>query len=177
MRYAQVTPFEVCNGKGVGVSLFVQGCRFQCDGCFNSEAWNFNGGKEWTEEIRNKFLKSVMNPHIKRVTFLGGEPLADENVEEVLSLIKTIRDLFKNEKKVWLYTGYTWEQIFPEVTTDDFNIQRVYRQEIVELCDVLVDGKYVDELRDVTLPFKGSSNQRLIDVQKTLKDNEVALYI
>ena len=104
MRYAQITPFEVCNGKGAGVSLFVQGCHFHCDGCFNKETWDFCGGKEWTEEVENKFFELIDRSYIKRVTILGGEPLAGENVETVFELIKKIKEKFPT-KDIWLYTG------------------------------------------------------------------------
>lgn len=165
MRYAQVVPFDVCNGKGVGVSLFVQGCSLHCYNCFNPGSWDFDGGKEWTEDARQKFLGLVARPYIKRVSFLGGEPLAQQNTEEVLSLIKEIKNKFPN-KAIWLYTGYKYEAIMHRVTTDDLNIERDmwYEQQrnIIELCDVVVDGRYVDSLRDIALPFRGSSNQRII---------------
>lgn len=161
MRYAQITPFEICNGKGAGVSLFVQGCRFCCKGCFNSEAWDFNGGKEWTQEIEDKFFELIDRPYIKRVAILGGEPLADENKSVVLDLIKRIKGKYPN-KSIYLYTGYTFEEI-----SSLNNLQYV---------DVLVDGRYIEEQKDLTLEFRGSKNQRLIDVQKTLKENKIVLY-
>ena len=180
MKYAQISPFEICNGKGIGISLYVQGCHFHCKGCFNSEAWDFDGGKEWTSEIKGTFLKLIMNPHIKRVTILGGEPLADENVEDVLNILIEIRELFKNEKKIWLYTGYTWDSIFYPIVTDDFDFERDQaidrRKQIAEMCDVVVDGRYMEELKDLTLKFVGSSNQRLIDVKESLNENQVVLY-
>ena len=179
MRYAQITPFEVCNGKGTGVTLFVQGCRFQCDGCFNQETWDFNGGKEWTKEIENKFFELINRPYIKRVSILGGEPLANENVLDVFNLIIKIKDKFP-DKIIWLYTGYKWEQILCPVATDDFNPERdevfEYRKNIVKMCDVLVDGRFIEQLKDLTLEFRGSSNQRVIDVQKTFKENKIVLY-
>ena len=161
MRYAQITPFEICNGKGAGVSLFVQGCRFCCKGCFNSETWDFNGGKAWTQEIEDKFFELIDRPYIKRVSILGGEPLADENKSVVLDLIKRIKGKYPN-KSIYLYTGYTFEEI-----SSLNNLQYV---------DVLVDGRYIEEQRDLTLEFRGSKNQRVIDVQKTLKENKIVLY-
>ena len=179
MRYAQITPFEVCNGKYAGTSLFVQGCNFHCKGCFNQETWGFNGGKEFTQEIEDKFFELIDKPYIKRVSILGGEPLADMNVLGIFNLIQKIKDKFPN-KAIWLYTGYTWNQIFYPVITDDFNQDRDkildHRKKIVEMCDVLIDGRYVDELKDLTLRFRGSSNQRVILVQESLKQNEVVLY-
>lgn len=179
MKYAQVVPFDVCNGKGVGASLFVQGCSMHCFNCFNSSAWDFNGGKAWDEKAKNKFLDIASKPYIKRISILGGEPLAKQNVEEVLYIVKKIKKDF-SDKSIWLYSGYTWEQIIRPTTTDDFNPDRdawlEQRKEIVALCNVLVDGRYVDELKDITLPFRGSSNQRIIDIPKSLASNEVVLY-
>lgn len=179
MRYAQITPFEVCNGKGAGVSLFVQGCHFHCKGCFNQEAWDFCGGKEWTRDIEDKFFELIGKPYINRVTILGGEPLADKNVSGVLDLVVEIRNRFPN-KSIWLYTGYKWDSIFYPVITDDFNPERdmiiEHRKSVARLCDVLIDGRFVEELKDLTLKFRGSNNQRIIDVRKSLKANKVVLY-
>lgn len=179
MRYASVRNMDISNGEQIGVSLFVQGCNAKCEGCFNPETWDFDGGKEWSSDVREKFINLINREYIKRVSFLGGEPLAYQNVEEVLSLIKEIKNKFPN-KKIWLYTGFTWNQIFHTVTTDDLNPERDRyinaRKETASLCDVVVDGRYVNSLRDITLPFCGSSNQRLIDVRKTLEQNEIVLY-
>lgn len=179
MNYAGIREMDISNGEGVGVALFVQGCHFHCYNCFNSETWDFNGGKEWNEDIKGKFLKLIDKPYIKRVTILGGEPLANENLEAVLSLTKEIRILYP-DKTIWIYSGYTWNQIMHPVITDDFNPARdkliKMRKEIVANCDVLIDGRYVDELRDITLHWRGSSNQRVIDIQKTLKSNSIILY-
>lgn len=179
MRYAQITPFEVCNGKGAGVSLFTQGCHFHCKGCFNQESWDFCGGKEWTKEIEDRFFELVEKPYIKRVTILGGEPLANENVVDVYNLMIKIKDKFP-EKSIWLYTGYKWDGIVRPVATDDFNPERDRilncRKKVVEMCDVLVDGRFVEELKDLTLKFAGSSNQRVIDVKESIKNNKIVLY-
>lgn len=110
MRYAQIRSMDISNGEGVGVSLFVQGCPFHCKNCFNSETWDFNGGKEWTEKTKNKFMELIDRPYIKRVSFLGGECLAEQNLDEVLKLIQEIRISFP-EKTIWLYTGFEWDQI------------------------------------------------------------------
>ena len=148
MRYAQILPFEVCNGEGIGCSLFVQGCHFHCAGCFNQEAWDFNGGNEWNDDIKEKFFEIIKKPYIKRVSILGGEPLANENVQSVYNLIKEIKENFP-EKKIWLYTGYT-------ITTfDDL------RKQVLSVCDVVVDGKYIKHLSDITLKFRGSKNQTI----------------
>lgn len=184
MRYAQIRSMDISNGEGVGVSLFVQGCDRHCFNCFNSETWNFNGGKEWTEKTKNKFMKLIDRPYIKRVSFLGGECLADQNLDEVLKLVKQIRISFP-EKTIWLYTGFEWDQIIgikviqPIFFCKDLEnkIQNVLkRQEIIKQCDVLVDGEYIDEQKDLTLKFRGSKNQRIIDVKQSLAQNKVVLY-
>lgn len=175
MRYALMRKMDISNGEGIGVSLFVQGCHFHCKGCFNRETWDFNGGKEWNEKIKNKFFQLINKPFITRVSFLGGEPLESQNLIDIYELIKEIKLNFPN-KDIWLYTGYTWECIFSNVVTDNFDTLRIYRQKIIELCDVLVDGQYIEEQRDLTLAFRGSCNQRIIDVKKSLEQNKIILY-
>ena len=172
MRYAQITPFEVCNGKGAGVSLFVQGCHFHCKGCFNQESWNFCGGKEWNEEIENKFFELIDKPYIKRITILGGEPLANENVCDVFNLMIKIKDKFP-EKNIWLYTGHNFGDIINCPLRD---MHTTYRRKAISMCDVVIDGRFVEELKDLTLEFRGSSNQRVIDVKKSIEKNKVVLY-
>lgn len=163
MRYAQILPFEVCNGEGIGCSLFTQGCKFHCKGCFNEEAWDFNGGKEWTEEIEEKFLELISKPYIKRISILGGEPLANLNVRKVYLLTKRIKHLFP-DKKIWLYSGYTYDEIMNQDFDTFLNWTQAddYRKFILEEnIDVFVDGRYIDKLRDVTLKFRGSGNQNI----------------
>lgn len=184
MRYASIRSLDISNGEGVGVSLFVQGCPFHCKNCFNSDTWDFNGGKEWTKEIKDKFMKLIDRSYIKRISFLGGECLAEQNLNEVLKLIQEIRISFP-EKTIWLYTGYEWNQIMNIKVTQPFfscqnlesKIQNVLkRQEIIKMCNVVVDGEYIDEQRDITLKWRGSSNQRVIDVEQSLAQNKIVLY-
>lgn len=179
MRYAQIRSMDISNGEGVGIALFVQGCHFHCKNCFNQDTWDFNGGKEWTRKTKNEFLELIEKPYIKRVSFLGGECLADENLEGVYDLIKSIKKIHP-EKMLWMYTGYTWETIFHPVTTGNINFERdrliKLRQDIISMCNVLIDGRYVDELRDMNLEFRGSSNQRIIDVKKSLESGEIILW-
>jgi anaerobic ribonucleoside-triphosphate reductase activating protein len=177
MRYASIRELDISNGEGVGVALFVQGCHFHCKNCFNSETWDFNGGKEWTEDIKNKFLELAEKPYIKRISILGGEPLSKENINDIRKLINDIRTLFPY-KKIWLYTGFTYEnstlglgEIVHSHNGDRFN-----RHVVIEMCDVLVDGQFEEDKKDLTLKFRGSSNQRVIDVQESLKQNKVVLY-
>ena len=157
MRYASIRDLDITNGTDIGVALFVQGCHFHCKNCFNKSTWDFDGGKEFTRETCNKFMKLVNRPFIKRVSILGGEPLAKENVDDVCNILKQIKN-----KTIWVYTGHTFET--------------VKNYDIMKYIDYLVDGQYIDELRDLRLKFRGSSNQRIIDVQKSLKENKVILY-
>lgn len=179
MRYAQIEPFEVSNGEGVGISLFTQGCSFKCKGCFNQETWNYTGGHEWTVNEQEKFLNLLSRPYIKRCSILGGEPLERYNLMELLYLFRAIKKTYP-EKKIWLYSGFTYEQIMHPVVTDDFNYERdlmiELRQRVVSLCDVLVDGRFNESKKDLSLKFRGSSNQRIIDVQRSLQENKVVLW-
>ena len=183
MRYASIRSLDISNGEGVGVSLFVQGCPFHCKNCFNSETWDFNGGKEWTEKTKNKFMELIDRPYIKRVSFLGGECLADQNLDVVLDLIKEIRISFP-EKTIWLYTGFQWSQIIAKIHQPTFPDEKfehdrnihMKRQKIISNVDVLVDGEYIDEQKDLSLKFRGSKNQRVIDVKQSLAQNKMVLY-
>lgn len=184
MRYSSMRNLDISNGEGVGVSLFVQGCPFHCKNCFNSDTWDFNGGKEWTEEVKDKFMKLIDRPYIKRVSFLGGECLAEQNLDVVLDLIKEIRISFP-EKTIWLYTGFCWNDIMCSfaglqadyVVLDKKDIEAwEKRREIISNVDVLVDGEYIDEQRDITLKWRGSSNQRVISVVDSLAQGKIVLY-
>lgn len=175
MRYAQITPFEVCNGKGAGVSLFVQGCPFHCKGCFNPETWDFEKGKEWTDDVENTFFELIDQSYIKRISILGGEPLADENVKEVLRLVEKIRYLYGDKKEIWLYTGYKWDYLFFDEEKGHPYYNQL-RRAIICNSNVMIDGTFVRSLKNLTLQWCGSSNQRVINVQESLKEGEIILY-
>lgn len=179
MRYAQIRSMDLSDGEGVGIALFVQGCHFHCPSCFNQDTWDFNGGKEWTEKTKETFLKLADKPYIKRFSFLGGECLANENLEGVYDVIKDVKELFP-DKKIWMYTGYTWESIFNPIVTDNLDLERdrfiKLRKEIVKMTDILIDGQYIHEQRDMNLKFRGSKNQRVIDVKESLKQGKIVLY-
>lgn len=145
MRYAQIRKLDVSNGAGVGVSLFVQGCHFHCFNCFNQETWNFDGGKEWTPDVEKRFLELARRPYIKRVSILGGEPLADENVDTVIDLCGKLFG-----KTIWVYTGYRKEEIPTPIW-----------ERLSHHISYLVDGRYNDRLKNPQLHFRGSSNQRI----------------
>lgn len=178
MNYAQIRSMDISNGEGIGVSLFVQGCDFHCKNCFNSGTWEFSKGQEWNDKTKNQFLKLIETPFIQRVSILGGEPLHPKNVQNVLKIVDEIRVSYPT-KNIWLYTGYTWEQIMHPVITD-INSEQLkmlqMRKELVSKCNVLIDGRYVDELRDISLHWRGSSNQRVINVQETLKQKQIVLW-
>ena len=177
MRYSQIRNLDISNGLGVGVSFFVQGCPFHCKNCFNSDTWDFNGGKEWTEKTKDKFIKLINRPYIKRISFLGGECLAEQNLDEILSLIKQIRISFP-DKTIWLYTGYSYSEIFRGQSSclSQEGLNNFKRREIIKLCDVVVDGEYIDEQKDLTLKWRGSKNQHVIDVKQSLAQNKMVLY-
>lgn len=173
MRYAKIREMDISNGEGVGVSLFVQGCHFHCRGCFNPETWDFSGGKEWTKEIEDKFIELAGKPHIKRISILGGEPLADENVGTVFSIVQRLRSAYP-DKKIWIYTGYLWDDICNiSNTIEDINQQsiRLTRLTTVNLADIIVDGKFQlanQDLYHEKIVWAGSTNQRVINVKEQL---------
>lgn len=150
----------------------MQGCHFHCYNCFNSETWDFDGGKEWTQETKDIFLMLIDRPYIKRISILGGEPLENENIEDVLDLVTLVKKKHP-DKMIWLYSGGTWESLMninPYETRQ--NKMCEIRKNIISQCDVFVDGKYIDSKRSYSLKWRGSSNQRIIDVQKTLNNQK-----
>lgn len=183
MRFASMRNLDISNGEGVGVSLFVQGCDRHCFNCFNSETWDFNGGKEWTEKTKNKFMELIDRPYINRISVLGGEPLAEQNIDEVLSLIKEIRISFP-KKTIWLYTGFEWNSLMAKICQPTFPDEKfehdrnihMKRQKIISNVDVLIDGEYIDEQRDLSKKWAGSKNQRVINVKESIKNNKIILY-
>ena len=180
MRYASIRKMDISNGEGLGVALFVQGCHFHCKNCFNKETWDFNGGKELTTWDVLELLRPLTNPQYTRLSILGGEPLAKENRDGVSAICKFVKE-FMPDKKIWLYTGNKAEDIGLDLA--EFSRRRrtshlMYdcRLEILPYIDVLVDGQYVDELKDMSYPLAGSTNQRVVDVQKSLERNVVVLW-
>lgn len=167
------------NGDGLRVVLWLSGCSHHCYNCQNPQTWNPDNGIPFDEDAKQEIFEELSKDYISGITLSGGDPLYQENVSQVLSLIKKIKEKFP-DKTIWLYTGYTYEQIMWPVITDDFNPERdkliSEKRKILRLCDVLVDGEYIDEQRDITLKWKGSANQRVIDVQKSIKDKKVQLY-
>lgn len=179
MNYHKIEKTSIANGEGIRVVLWVSGCSLYCKGCHNPETWNVNSGKLFDENAKKELFDALDKPYIQGITFSGGHPLENENIEDVYLLIKEIKEKFPT-KDIWLYTGYTWNQIFYPVVTDDLNSERDRiidcRMKVVEMCDILVDGRFVEELKDLTLKFAGSKNQRVISVQQSLKENKIVLY-
>lgn len=168
MRYAGINPADIVCGVGVGIAVYVQGCEFHCPGCFNPQTWNFLGGKPWNEEMDDQFVQNLKRPYIKRLSILGGEPLHPKNLSGVQHIIKEA-DETKSLKK-WIFTGYTWNEIM-----SDSSASGVIRREILNKIDYLVEGRFIEELKDLTLKFRGSSNQRILDVKKSLESGTVVL--
>ena len=178
MRYAKIRKMDISNGSGVGISLFVQGCHFHCKGCFNQETWNFKGGKPWTPQIEEQFIELANKPYIKRISILGGEPLADENVETVYNLIIKLKNLYP-DKQIWLYTGYTWEDIRYLSPRSFSNLPDIYRLALPTFVDVVVDGQFQldkQDLHNESIVFAGSTNQRIIDSVASVREGKVILY-
>lgn len=162
MKYNKIRKMDISDGPGVRVSIFMQGCSFHCKECFNPETHDFNGGKEFTEDTIKRVLELCENENIQGLSILGGEPMHPKNIEGTTQLAKAFKEKFPN-KTIWSWTGFLFEKDLKE-------------KEVLKYIDVLVDGQYVDELRDPTLKYCGSSNQRVIDVPKSLKENEVILF-
>lgn len=173
MNYAEIKPVDIANGPGVRVSLFVSGCRHHCKGCFNEIAWDFNYGKEFTEDTINELLDLLKKPYIKGFTFLGGEPLDPRNVMCVGYMISHIRRCEETkDKSIWVYTGYTLEYLGGIANYDEAGCLPY----ILRHIDVLVDGPFVEDKKNLMLRFRGSENQRIIDMKKTIENHEVTLW-
>ena len=165
MNYHNIKTDDMLNGDGLRVTCWVSGCNMGCFNCYNPQTWDFDSGIPFTEETMQEILYDLSKPYIKGCTLSGGHPLDPHNAPKVLEIVKRVKMVFPN-KDIWIYSGYEWENIIKDETL----------REILKYTDVLVDGAYVDELRDISLPFRGSSNQKIIDVQKSLVENKVILW-
>lgn len=161
MYYGKIRENDIANGRGVRVTLFVSGCRNHCKNCFQPETWDFNYGKQYTDETEQYIINSLSRPYIQGLTLLGGEPLEPENQKVLVRLLQRVKEIYP-EKDVWCYTGYTLGQ----ARQDGSRCRCDVTDELLSLVDVLVDGRYEDDLRDISLEFRGSSNQRIIDMKK-----------
>ncbi len=170
MYVGQIITADSANGPGIRVSVFVSGCTNKCSGCFQPQTWDFDYGHPYTRRVENYILDEVSKPYYAGLTLLGGEPLEPQNQEMVLHLIRNFKKLCP-DKNIWLYTGFTYEN---EVQPDGAKYTE-YTDEILDSIDVMVDGKFEADKKDLMLKFRGSSNQRIIDMRATRKNNEVVL--
>ncbi len=171
MNYGEIKKTDIANGPGVRVSLFVSGCTHHCKGCFNPETWNFSYGKPFTQETAEEILQAMQPVYISGLTLLGGEPLEERNQKELLGLVKRVKEVYP-QKTIWCYTGYTFE-------TDVLQrmcVQQPVTGELLSYIDVLVDGEFIEELKNISLQFRGSENQRMIDVQASLSEKSTVLW-
>lgn len=165
MNYHDIKKCDMLNGEGIRVSLWVSGCEHNCNQCQNPQTWDINGGIPFEQETEQELFEALNEEYISGITLTGGDPLHENNLEDVLNIVNKIRLLFGDTKNIWLYTGYTWEQCLE----DD------RRFEIIKQCNIIVDGRYDNELRDITLDWRGSSNQRVIDVAQSIENNQIQI--
>lgn len=170
MNYGEIKKYDIADGPGVRVSLFVSGCTHCCEGCFNSQTWDFNFGKPFTEETEEEILKAMSPSHISGFTLLGGEPFEPQNQKVIVELLRKIKKAYP-EKNIWCYTGY----LFDRDLLGESRARCEYTDEMLSMIDVLVDGEFIAEKRSLMLNFRGSSNQRIILVQQSLKEGKVVL--
>ncbi len=172
MNYGEIKKTDIADGEGVRVSLFVSGCRRHCKNCFNKVTWDFDYGKPFTEETQEELLQALAPDYIAGLTLLGGDPMEPENQRALLPFVKRVRKELP-KKTIWCYTGYTYKDGALEEEQNNCEVTR----ELISLFDVLVDGRFIEELKDIRLVFRGSSNQRVIDIKKTKESGSVVLYL
>ena len=170
MNYATIKDYDIANGLGIRVSLFVSGCTHHCKGCFNEVAWDINYGDEFTKEIEDKIIKMLEPSYIKGLTLLGGEPFEVSNQRCLIPFLRRVKELYPN-KDIWAYTGYTLEDDLLKPSRARCEVT----DEMLSYIDILVDGKFVLDLKDIALKFRGSSNQRIIDLKRTLNEKKTIL--
>ena len=169
MKYGVIKGHDTANGYGIRVSLFVSGCTHHCKGCFNPETWNFNYGKDYTKETEDEIIKLLKRDYVRGLSLLGGEPMEKVNQIEIVNLLRRVKKELPN-KDIWCYSGYTFDK---DLLPKDGKVHIDVTEEILSYLDVLVDGEFVEPLKDLRLRFRGSSNQRVIDVKETLKQGKV----
>ena len=169
MNYASINEMDIANGTGLRVNLFVSGCTHHCKGCFNPEAWDFNYGKKFTEKTEQQIIEYMNFDYIKGITILGGEPMEPENQKALLPFLKKIKSIFPN-KDIWIYSGYTLEEMLEGKLS-----KTATTKEILETADILVDGEFIETKKNLKLKFRGSSNQRILDIKKSLKTKKPVL--
>ena len=168
MYYGEIKKCDIANGEGVRVSLFVSGCTHHCPGCFNQDTWDFRYGREYTEETQEEILAAMAPGYIDGLSLLGGEPFEPENQKELVKLLRQVKEKYP-EKNIWCYSGY----LFDKELLGDSRARCEATDEMLSMIDVLVDGRFIEAKKDIRLVFRGSSNQRVIDVKKSLEAGEV----
>ncbi|OKZ73692.1 MAG: anaerobic ribonucleoside-triphosphate reductase activating protein [Clostridium sp. 26_22] len=168
MNYADIKKIDVANGEGVRVSVFVSGCNHHCKGCFNQCAWDFNYGKKFTEKEEQQIIDYMNHDYISGLSLLGGEPLEPRNQEGLLPLVKKVKEKFPN-KDIWCYTGFDFEKDVVEKMAKNNETTR----ELLKYIDIIVDGKFEEDKKDLKLQFRGSSNQKIVDVKKSLQTGQI----
>ncbi len=197
MNYHNITYPDMNNGEGLRVVLWLSGCSHKCKGCQNTQTWDADSGIPFNKLAKEELFRELDKDYISGLTLTGGDPLFESNLDGVLDLVTEVNKRYNTapnrirlsspQKSIWIYTGYIWEDIMNYVTpfnnvitTSNYEILYDYqmwkRQEIIKQCDVLVDGRYMDSQRDITLPYRGSSNQRLIDIRQSLQKGEIVLW-
>lgn len=171
MNYGEIKNYDIANGEGVRVSLFVSGCTHHCKNCFNPETWSFEYGKPFTKETEDYIIECLSPDYIDGLSLLGGEPFEPQNQEVLLPFLRRVRNELPS-KSIWCYTGY----LFDRELSSESRARCEFTDEMLSLIDVLVDGEFVQDLYDISLAFRGSSNQRIIDVQKSLESGEIKLH-
>ncbi|WP_072525174.1 anaerobic ribonucleoside-triphosphate reductase activating protein [Clostridium sp. Marseille-P3244] len=171
MNYGEIKKCDIANGEGVRVSLFVSGCTHHCPGCFNEDTWDFNYGKEFTQETEEEILEALSLDYINGLSLLGGEPFEPQNQEVLVKLLRKVKEQYP-AKDIWCYSGY----LFDKELLGESRARCGCTDEMLSMLDVLVDGRFVEALKDITLVFRGSSNQRVIDVKQSLERGEVVLW-
>ena len=171
MNYAEIKNCDIANGPGVRVSLFVSGCTHHCKISFNQVAWDFEYGSPFTEEVEDRIIGLLRPEYIRGLTLLGGEPMEYANQERLLPFVKRVKQELP-AKDIWCFSGY----LFDQEILDKMCVEQEVTRELLRYLDVLVDGRFVEELKDITLRFRGSSNQRLIDVPASLREGRVVLW-
>lgn len=171
MNYGTIKPTDIANGEGVRVSLFVSGCTHHCPGCFNYVTWDFNYGKPFTKETEDEILNLLSRNYIDGLSLLGGEPMEHCNQRCLVNLVDRFKEKYPN-KTLWVYTGYTYdEDLIPGGKAYCEVTDRILNQ-----CDVMVDGEFVESLKDISLKFRGSSNQRILNIRETRKRNAIVFW-
>ena len=168
MHYGEIKKCDIANGEGVRVSLFVSGCTHHCPGCFNQDTWDFDYGKEYTQDTEDDILDALAPAYINGLSLLGGEPFEPQNQEVLVRLLRKVKEQYP-EKNIWCYSGY----LFDKDLLGESRARCEYTDEMLSMLDVLVDGRFVEALKDIRLVFRGSSNQRVIDVKKSLETGTI----